>query len=348
MKILELNTEKTWRGGERQTLYNVKGFLKAGLEVGLIARKGFPLSQKSSSLGCELIEVNSNLEALRFLLRYGKNYDVIHAQTAKTQTLAVLSKPFHRRPVVYTRRVDFVPRGMLTKLKYERTDKVVAITEAIRKILVNSLGLTGIEVITEIVEAKNLNVKRARALKDRFGDKKIIATTSALVPHKDPLTMVRAINELSRIRSDFVFLHFGDGPLLGSVKGLIHEFGIEDFYRLMGFVDNVEDFFAIFDVFVMSSEQEGLGSSVLDAFIYKVPVVSTDAGGLKETVGSSGLLCPVKDYRCLAENIDRLLNDAELRERLVSRAYTKAKERHSIEAVTDRYIELFNRILSPK
>ncbi|WP_457623063.1 glycosyltransferase, partial [Persephonella sp.] len=176
-------------------------------------------------------------------------------------------------------------------------------------------------------------------------DKKIIATTSALVPHKDPLTMVRAIHELSKIRKDFVFLHFGEGELREIVENEILRLNLKDIYLLMGFYENVEDFFSIFDVFVMSSKEEGLGSSVLDAFVYKVPVVSTDAGGLKESVGDRGLLCPVGDFKRIALSINKVLNDDSLRRMLIEKGYKRAITYHSIDRVTQEYMKLFNKIL---
>ncbi|WP_457601533.1 glycosyltransferase family 4 protein [Hydrogenivirga sp.] len=345
MRVLELNTERTWRGGERQTLYNIKGFLEAGVNVELLALKGFPLAKKVSKLGVKVIEVEGSLEAYAYLCRKGKGYDILHAQTAKTQSLAVFSKPFHGRPVVYTRRVDFAPKGLIAKFKYRRTDRVVAITSAIKEILEDSLGLKSVHIITEVVEKKEINLKRAQGLKERYTGRKIVATTSALVPHKDPITMVKMIKELSSFRKDFVFLHFGEGPLLSKAKSLVNKLGISDFYKFMGFVDNVEDFFSVFDVFVMSSSEEGLGSSVLDAFIYGVPVVSTDAGGLKETVEGCGLLCPVRDYRCLAESVDKILTEQRLKEELVGKAYARAKTKHSLEKVTNDYLKLFQSLL---
>ena len=63
-------------------------------------------------------------------------------------------------------------------------------------------------------------------------------------------------------------------------------------YRLMGFVQDVIPWFGVFDLFAMSSREEGLGSSVLDAFLYGVPVASTDAGGLRECVEGHGLVSP--------------------------------------------------------
>ena len=109
----------------------------------------------------------------------------------------------------------------------------------------------------------------------------------------------------------------------------------------MGYYETVEDFFSIFDVFVMSSEEEGLGSSVLDAFIYKVPVVSTNAGGLKETLSERGLLCPVKDAKCLANSINNILEDKVLCMQLVSKAYNDVKKEYSLQENIEKYVRIF-------
>lgn len=282
-------------------------------------------------------------EGIKFLMKYGRSFDIIHAQTAKGQSLAVLTRLFHNRPIVYTRRVDFIPKGILARLKYKMTNKVVAISTPIKEIL-DAFGVNNIEVIPDAVVELQLNKDRgADLLKDlSISGKRIIATVSALVPHKDPLTMVETIKELSEMRSDFVFLHFGDGTLKKEVTIKIKEYKIDNIYKLPGFYDNVEDFFSIFDLFVMSSQEEGLGSSVLDAFIYKVPVVSTDAGGLKETVEGRGLLCHVKNSKCLADSINRILEDKLLREKLVNKAYNDVKEHYSLKENIEQYVRIFH------
>ena len=95
----------------------------------------------------------------------------------------------------------------------------------------------------------------------------------------------------------------------------------------------------------MSSLLEGLCSSVLDAFIYKVPVVATEAGGLKELVKGRGLLCPVKDYRCLAQAIERLLDDKKLRSELTENAYQYVMKQYYLDIVVEKYISLYKRLV---
>jgi glycosyltransferase involved in cell wall biosynthesis len=163
------------------------------------------------------------------------------------------------------------------------------------------------------------------------------------VPHKDPLTMAQVICHLSQMRDDFMFLHFGEGVLQQELEKEIAHLNISRWYHLMGHIDDVEDFFSIFDVFVMSSQEEGLGSSVLDAFLYKVPVVSTNAGGLKEVVEGNGLVCDIKDAKALALSINELLNDADLRKDITDAAYENVVNKYSLQTVTKQYEDVFNK-----
>jgi len=342
MKILEINTEKEWRGGERQTFYLLKGLKEAGLKVELLCLKKSFILKKSEVLNIPIHIVESNNKALIYLIKHGKNFDILHTQTAKAQTIAILTKKFHKRPVVYTRRVSFLPKGRLTKLKYRLTDKVIAVSIAIKNILTN-FGINNIEVIPDVAIKKELDRKKGEILKKslKIENKKIIATISALTPEKDPFTMIKTIKNLSKIRNDFIFLHFGEGKLKKDIKKKLKKYNIKNIYKLLGFYNNIEDYYCIFDIFVMSSKEEGLGSSVLDAFLYKVPVVSTDAAGLKETVFKRGLLCPIGDYRCLANSINKLLEDTRLRCMLVKKAYKDVIKYYSMEKIIENYIKVF-------
>jgi glycosyltransferase involved in cell wall biosynthesis len=343
MNILELNFEKSWRGGERQTLYNMQGFRNAGITVELICRKGSPLETKALQEGFTVYSFDSVFGVIAFLLSKGRNYKTIHAQTSHILTYCVFTKPFHKASVMFTRRVNFAPKGFFTKQKYLRTDKLVAISESVKNIVSNFCGRTDVVVISDIVVKTILNKERAEKMihELNINGKHIIGTTSALTYEKDPLTMIEAIKKLKEVRNDFIFLHFGGGDMMDLIKEKIKAYGLQEIYFLMGYTDNVEDIFSLLEVFVMSSIEEGLGSSVLDAFIYKVPVVSTNAGGLKDLVGAErGILCETKNASMIANGINTLLDDPERKQRIINKAYDYVIRNHSMEYVTDQYCVL--------
>ncbi len=348
MNVLELNFERGWRGGERQTIYNMEGFTTAGMKVTLVCRSGYELESKALAHGFNIRSFKNIWGVLSFLLSEGKKYDIMHAQTAHILTYCILTKPFHRSKVVLSRRVVFKPKGFFTILKYRFTDRVVGVSTAVKRVLKTS-GIKDVAVISDMVVENHGSNNIAKQVLQPYihQGKRIVATVSMLTPDKDPLTMVDTIKKLTAMRSDFVFLHFGTGDLKDAVATKIAQEGLQDVYILMGFQKEIEPFYSLFDVFVMSSRQEGLGSSVLDAFMNRVPVVATNAGGLKELLSEGrGISCSVGASEQLANGVNALLGNAELHQQTAGLAYNYAKKRHSIKAVTEQYHELFKDLLS--
>ncbi|ARP84914.1 glycosyltransferase family 4 protein [Bordetella genomosp. 9] len=350
MRILQLNFEKGWRGGERQTLYCMLAFRDAGHEVELLARAGGPLARRAAEQGFKVHAVRHVPAQIAFLAASGRRYDVIHAQTANTVTWAVLTKALHGRPVAFSRRTSFVVKPdeeWKTGGKWRRVDLFVAISEmAARE--PRRLGIEPVIIRSAVLPAPvdTANLARLSSEFKRPG-KKIIATSAALIHDKDPLTMIRAVAELAKTRVDFIFVHFGaGGNNEAQARALVTELGLESIYLFAGFRQGVEDFYAAMDVFAMSSREEALGSSVFDAFLHRVPVVSTDAGGLKESLADGrGILCPVEDHHALAQGMARLLDDAPLREAVTQRAYDYVRAEHDVRAMGDRYLAQFERLL---
>ena len=196
-------------------------------------------------------------------------------------------------------------------------------------------------------------MKRSRELLTRLNlpeNTRILGTVGNLVPQKDPLLMVEVVRELTALRKDFVLLQFGGRGTLGDdVEARISKYGLSRWIHLLGHRHDVEDYFALFEVFLATgNETEGLNSSVYDAFVYDVPVVSTLSGGLSDSVGDRGLTCSDPDPKCLAKEINRLLEDEGLRGSLVSRAKEWALKNVSIDAITAQYMHVYEQVLSGK
>lgn len=351
MKILQLNFEKGWRGGERQTLYCMQAFRRAGHEVELMARAGGQMARRAREAGFVVHERRNVPGQLAFLAARGRGYDIIHAQTANTVTWAVLTKWLHGAKVAFSRRTSFpVPPGeeWKTGFKWRHVDLMATVSE-MAAAEPRRLGLSPV-VIRSAVEPRAVDQANVDALVAEYGlrGRRVLATTAALIQDKDPLTLIRAVAELAARRQDFVFVHFGGpGNRERQARDLVRELGLEQVYLFAGFRAGVEDFYAIMDVFVMASEEEALGSSVLDAFLLRVPVVSTDAGGLKESVGEGrGILVPVGDHHALARGMARMLDDAGLREQVTELAYRYVRTEHDVTEMGRRYLAEFERLLA--
>ena len=349
MKILQVNTEKTWRGGERQTLYTVESLISQGVDCQLMALKGSLMYKRAVAMGISIIAIESMTDALKKLSNLKGRFDCVHAQTGKAHTQCVLTKIFHQTPVVYTRRVDFIPSGFSTRLKYKFTNKVVSISPAISSILNQSGMCSDSLIISSAVKGRNLDIERALKLKKSLGiqdSTKIIGLISALEPHKDPVAALKTIHELQKVRQDFVVLHFGDGALFDQVSDTIKELSIDQLYFQMGHHENVEDYFSIMDVFLMTSKEEGLGSSVLDAFNYEVSVVSTNAGGLNDLVKDRGFVCDIGDTQCLSQGLSLALDSSKesIAHKISAKEY--CDNEMGVDLMAGKYIDLYKGLIS--
>lgn len=348
MRILELNFERGWRGGERQTMYCMRQFRNAGHDVSLMARRGGKIAQMAAAEDFSVVEQDSALGQLGYLLKAGAGYDIIHAQTANTITWVALTRWRHRRPVVFSRRTDFkVRHDAKTRFKWNRVNVFVAISESAAA-EPRRLGLDPM-IIRSAIESVTVDKDRVARFMHEFNlhGKRIIGTSAALINDKDPLTMIRAVHELTRERNDVVFVHLGGpGNAQHQAQALVKELGLQEKYIFAGFQQDVESLYSAMDVFAMSSVEEALGSSVLDAFLQRIPVVSTDAGGLKESLADGrGVLCKTGDYDALAAGMRRMLDDTAFREQAVQRAYDYVGREHNVVEMGRRYLAAFDMAL---
>jgi glycosyltransferase involved in cell wall biosynthesis len=110
------------------------------------------------------------------------------------------------------------------------------------------------------------------------------------------------------------FVIGGTGPLETELKDKIKQLRLEGFVNMVGFVDDVPSFLNSLDVYVLSSDYEGLGLAILEAMACGLPVVATNVGGVPEVVldGETGFLVPPRQPRTMAQAIVRLLVDSDL------------------------------------
>ena len=343
---MHINLERTWRGGERQTLYLMEGLRRLGHESLLIARTNEMFISKTKDMGFPVHVIRKP-----FLIHGGllSRFDVIHAHETRGIQLAVAWKPIHGRPIVATRRIDSPPsRNILTRQMYSRLNSLAAVSEKVKSVMVTWEGNNrSIMVIPDSIDMnRQLSDSTVRILKDRFRSMKVIGCIAALEKRKDHITLLRAASLIQDKREDVVFVLIGDGDLREELErqaGKLHLHNI----IFEGYQDDPYPYYPIFNVFVLTSREEGLGSSILDAFLYHVPVVATAAGGIPELVKNeeTGLLAGVGDYARIAESILKMLDDTDFCTYCTTNAYGILAKRFSIEAMARAYEGIYLALL---
>jgi N-acetyl-alpha-D-glucosaminyl L-malate synthase BshA len=141
-------------------------------------------------------------------------------------------------------------------------------------------------------------------------------------------------------------LLIGDGPERNNIERLCRELGTCDDIKILGKLVNPEQHLVLGDIFLLPSETESFGLSALEAMASRVPVVSTDTGGIPEVNlhGITGFLSKVGEVDDMARNCLKLLNDDSLLERFRQQAFEQAS-RFDISRILPLYEQVYEEVL---
>lgn len=174
-------------------------------------------------------------------------------------------------------------------------------------------------------------------------DADLIVTVGRYVPEKNQALLLDAVARLRADHPRLRLLIVGHGVLEQDLRAHVAALGLEQVATITGERSDAVDITAAADVFALSSDSEGLPLVLLEAMALGTPVVSTDAGGVRDAIvdGVTGLLVPVGDVSRLAEGVHHLLTDRELAARLSNEARSTLAETSSTTTMTDQYLELY-------
>lgn len=179
--------------------------------------------------------------------------------------------------------------------------------------------------------------------------RKVIGIVGRLVPEKAHVDFIETIQILLEKHQDVVGVIVGEGKLEEQLKTRVREAGIEDRVIFTGFRSDVSTLYPAMDIFVMTSLREGFPLTILEAMAAGVPVVATAVGGVKECIdhGKDGLLVPVTDTIALVDAISKLLEDKELKARLIQAGKEKVRTHFNVERMVKDYESLYEEVVPP-
>ena len=360
MFSLHIDTAKTWRGGQNQVLLTVLGLRALGHRSMLVAHAAGELRQRAQE-GLELVplapKTEMDLGAAWRLSRLLKQLrpDVVHAHDPHGVAMASLalsmSTELDKPPLVAARRVDFhMKDNALSRWKYRQVDCFICASEAIRQMVIAD-GVPAARVVT-VLEGIDLGHVEAAPVANLHAElwlphhAPIVGNVAALVPHKGQRHLIEAAAIVVTKVPDARFVIAGEGELRPALERQIKDHHLEKHVFLAGFRPDVLSVHKAFDIFVMSSITEGLGTSLLDAMACGKPIVATTAGGMPEVVvdGQTGLLVPPRDHEAMANAIIRLLTDERARRAMGAAGEARVRERFSAERMVQDTLAVYRRV----
>jgi glycosyltransferase involved in cell wall biosynthesis len=345
-RVVHLASGREWRGGQRQVWLLARELARLGVPQLVVtgARGSLPERLRQDGIALRPVPWTAGLDprvlpGLVTELRAGPT--LVHAHDAHAVTLGGVAAALCRRPLVATRRVDFHLRR---RGYWGRAAGVIAISDAVARVLAeDGIAPERIHVVHSGIALDEVRRTARLGVRERLGlggDALIAANVAALVGHKDHATLVRAAG---RLRDAIPSLHWvvaGEGDERASLERLRAELQLDGRVHLLGHLDEPARLIADANCFVMSSRDEGLGTSVLEAMALGIPVASTTAGGLPEMLqDGAGLLVPRGDPAALAAAVERLLRDPTLARDIVTTAerrverFTAARMAEAVRSV---------------
>ena len=170
----------------------------------------------------------------------------------------------------------------------------------------------------------------------------------ALTRQKRPERFIRLVSRLAAADHPVVGWVLGDGPARGEMEALAGELGVAEKMRFLGYQERVADPVAAADLFVSTSDSEGIPAAVLEAGYLELPVVGFAVGGMDECVrhGETGLLAEAGDEDALLDLAARLVRDGDERRRLGAAARRFVADTFSMRSVGRSYEAFYRRVLA--
>jgi len=335
-EITHINLARGFRGGENQTLLLVRELARRGWRQQFIGRGGEPLAARLADVdGLTVTPVGGVLGAA---VRVAA--PLVHAHEARAAQAAWIASKLRGSRYVLTRRVMKPPsRSALTSRIYRDAAAVTALSRAIAGVLAERFPGLDAAVIPSALAAAEPDPRRVAEIRAALPEAFLVGNVAALDVAKGQLELLAAAKTLTAAHPDMGFVFVGEGPDGEIIRAAAAGQGGVHF---TGFVDNVADYLAAFDLFAFPSHHEGLGSVLLQAMAAGTPIVASDTGGIPELIRheDTGLLVPPGDAESLAAAIERLYGDEKLRRRLAGAALRRLGE-FSVAGVTDRLEALY-------
>ncbi len=355
---LIVDLEMEWRGGQNQALLTAKGMLERGHGAQLVAIRDSPLARRAGQAGIQVHEVATRAKRSRAALLLRKllsenKFDVVHANEPHALTAAWFAGVHKKVPVVVSRRVAYpLQKNAIARNRYLMASRILAVSQFVAASVVGS-GIPGdkVEVVYEGVQVPPAITfegrERARQRCGVAANERLLGCVGYLLPEKGQESVVRAMPEVRAKFPGTRLLLAGDGPCRERLEGLAKQLSLQSAVIFAGFVEDVAQVYAALDIFVFPSLAEPLGTSLLAAMAWGLPVLAVASGGVPEYVhdGENGVLVAESDSELATAGLLRLLTNDSLSAEFGRKARRTIEDRFSAGRMVENTLNAYQRVI---
>jgi glycosyltransferase involved in cell wall biosynthesis len=360
MRVLYVDLEREWRGGQSQALLTLIGLRERGHDVELLAAQDSPLAKRAAEAGITVHQAARfalrawAARALRSLLAYG-GFELVHLNEPHALTAAWMAGARKRVPLLLSRRIGFpLQKSAISRARYRAVERFVANSKDVAQSLIDSgIAADRISIVNEGVKILPLRTpEQRRSARKSWGvreDEFLFGCVSVFVPEKGQRHLIEALPLVRARHPEARLLLAGDGACRAELETLAKQLGQTEAVLFPGFVNDVEQVYAALDAFVFPSEFEGLGTALQAAMAAGLPCISTKRGALREVVdGGRTALVAEPSGKEFAAMMLRLINDEVLRKNLAEAGRHEVEQRFSAGRMVENTIRVYEDVYKPK
>lgn len=283
------------------------------------------------------------------------HYAIPHASVAYTAQQILKSKKINLPYVTTLHGTDITLVGRdpafepVIRFSLNHSNAITSVSESLKKDTLNTFKIDNkITVIPNFINIKEYDQPREHCVKRKYAPnaERILVHISNFRKVKRVEDVVHVFDKVNKITKCKLIL-VGDGPEKPAIEQLCRQLNIAHDVIFLGKIADPKEVLCVSDVFLLPSETESFGLAALEAMAMKLPVISTNSGGLPEVniQNKTGFLSAVGNVDEMAENVLKLLNDNKLFKDFKTNAFEQAKK-FDIDRILPEYEKIYNQLLA--
>jgi glycosyltransferase involved in cell wall biosynthesis len=360
MRVLFVDLEREWRGGQSQALLTIQGLRENGHEVELLAARNSPLAKLVAQKRIPVHEVARfglrawAASAMRQMIARGR-FDLVHLNEPHAVTSAWMAGVHGKLPLLFSRRIGFpLQKNWVSRQRYRAIDRFLPNCNAVAQTLREAgIAEERISVVNEGVDlAPRVTPEMRTSARKKWGvegEEFLFGCTSVFVPEKGHRHLIEAFPQVREQFPQARLLLAGDGRCGTELELLAKRLGQNEAVIFAGFMENIGQVYQALDAYVFPSEFEGTGTALQAAMAWGLPCISTARGGLNEVVDNGRTAIVVEpDGKEFAGAMLRLIGDPGLRKKLGEAGRREIEERFSAEQMVKDTIRVYEDVLTKR
>ncbi len=338
MKIVFVNTTKEWGGGEKWHLENAQALNNRNHSVSLLTNHNSELKKRAQKhqLPCYSVPVSRlsflNIFKLIYVFFFfrkvhpdavilnGPNDVKLTAQMAK---FAGVKKIIYRRGIGVAIKNKRINRYLLSKVVTHIITNSQSTKNLVLQNLDNILPPNKVTVIYngfDLLELPQKNIKL-----NQKKQKIIIGNAGRLSDEKGQDVLIDVALFLNKQNINFEIQIAGEGKLREYLQQKIHKNHLDNHIKLLGFINNIQEFLSQIDIFIFPSQAEGFGFALVEAMAQKLPVVAFNVGSIPEIVihNKTGYIIEKRNILQMNNALLNLIHSESLRYEMGMNGYNR-------------------------